>query len=194
MPHKSNAGTPFLRSLRHGLLLLIVVAATGAGAQVLEPNSRLREIAAADQQDRAGTVAETDYTKLSARDAERRSQVMQLLSRGELRVAEDYFNAALVFHHGQTIEDFKLAFSLVSIAAALRPERPGPRAAACSSWDRLLLRAGKPQWYGTQFELSAKTGKMELSAVDESAVNDEDRKACGLPTLQESRANAAQFK
>jgi hypothetical protein len=176
------------------LAVLIVLATLGAGAQALEPNPKLREIAAADQQDRAGPIDAIDDKKLARRDAERRTQVMQLLEQGEVRVAEDYFNAATVFHHGETAEDFKLAFSLISIAAALRPERPGPKAAACSAWDRLLLRSGKPQWYGTQFERSAKTGKMELSAVDESAVTDADRKACGLPTLQESRTSAERFK
>jgi TPR repeat protein len=181
-------------SLGRFLALLTIAAMSGAGAQALEPNNALREIAAADQQDRSGPDANIDDAKLSERDAGRRSQVMQLLAGGELRVAEDYFNAALIFHHGQTMDDSKLAFSLISIAAALRPERPGPKAAACSAWDRLMLRAGKPQWYGTQFQHSAKTGTVELSPVDESAATDEDRKACGLPTLQESRANAAQIR
>ncbi|KQV49312.1 hypothetical protein ASC95_17040 [Pelomonas sp. Root1217] len=179
---------------KRSLAVLIILATLGAGAQALEPNPKLREIAAADQQDRAGPIEGIDYTQLAGRDAERRIQVRRLLEQGEVRAAEDYFYAALVFQHGETVEDFKLAFSLVSIAAALRPERPGPKAAACSAWDRLLLRSGKPQWYGTQFERSAKTGKMELSAVDESAVTDGDRKACGLPTLQESRDGAGQLK
>ncbi|MEO6277561.1 hypothetical protein [Roseateles sp.] len=179
---------------KRSLAVLTILATLGTGAQALEPNAKLREIAAADQQDRAGPIDGIDNTKLARRDAERRIQVMQLLEQGEVRVAEDYFNAAIIFHHGEAVEDFKLAFSLTSIAAALRPDRPGPRAAACSAWDRLLLRSGKPQWYGTQFEPSAKTGKIELSVVDETAVTDADRKACGLPTLQESRANADKFK
>jgi hypothetical protein len=180
--------------LKYFLAAPAIALSMSVGASGLEPNSALREIAAADQKDRAMPLSEIDNAKLVVRDTERRAQVLQILSRGEVRAAEDYFNAALVFHHGEPVGDYKLAFSLMSIAAALRPERPGPRAAACSAWDRLLLRSGKPQWYGTQFERSPKTGTMELSAIDESADTDEDRKACGVPTLQESRARAGQFK
>jgi len=58
----------------------------------------------------------------------------------------------------------------------------------------LLRRSGKPQWYGTQFELSQTTGKIELAPIDETAVTDDERRACGVPTVEESRANAARFK
>ncbi len=118
---------------------------------------------------------------------------MEIMARGEIRAAEDFFNAALVFQHGATTDDIRLAYALVTIASAMRPERLGPKAAACSSWDRLLVQMGRPQWYGTQYTQSTVTGKFELSPVDETAVTDVERKALGLPTLKEARENAARF-
>jgi hypothetical protein len=167
---------------------------TLVSAEPIAPNEELRQIVAADQQDRTAPLGSIDNAKLAPRDAERRAKVKAILARGEIRAAEDFFNAALVFQHGETVEDSRLAFALVTVASTLSPERPGPRAAACSAWDRLLLRSGKPQWYGTQFEPSESTGKIVLSKIDEAAVTDNDRRSCGLPTLRESKANAAQFK
>ena len=166
-----------------------------AQSEPLQPNEALRNIVAADQADRSDPPSSfaAHEQEISSRDAERRRSVKEILARGEIRTAEDFFNAALVFQHGPTVEDIRLGYALVTIAASLRPDRPGPKAASCSAWDRLLRRSGKPQWYGTQFELSQTTGKFELAPVDETAVTDDDRKACGVPTLEESRRNASQF-
>lgn len=177
-------------------LLLAALAfglSTLANAEPSQPNEALRQIVAADQEDRSGSATSFDGLKVSPRDAERRKQVMEIMARGEIRAAEDFFNAALVFQHGATTDDIRLAYALVTIASALRPERLGPKAAACSSWDRLLVQMGRPQWYGTQYTKSSITGKFELSPVDETAVTDKERKALGLPTLKEARENAARF-
>jgi len=166
---------------------------TLASAEPVQPNEALRQITAADQADRSGPASSFDGLKVSPRDAERRKQVMAIMAKGEIRAAEDFFNAALVFQHGETPDDIRLAYALVTIASAMRPERLGPKAAACSSWDRLLVQMGRPQWYGTQYTKSKSTGKFELSPIDETAVTDEERKSLGLPTLKEARENAAQF-
>jgi len=164
-----------------------------ASAEPPQPNEALRLIVAADQEDRSGPPSAFDGLKVSPRDVERRKQVMEIMAKGEVRAAEDFFNAALVFQHGATTDDVRLAYALVTIASAMRPERLGPKAAGCSSWDRLLVRLGRPQWYGTQYIKSTETGKFELAPVDETAVTDGERRALGLPTLKEARENAAQF-
>jgi hypothetical protein len=172
---------------------LILGLSALASAEPTQPNEALRQIVAADQEDRSGPASSFDGAKVSTRDADRRRLVMEIMSKGEIRAAEDFFNAALVFQHGATTDDIRLAYALVTIASAMRPERLGPKAAACSSWDRLLVRMGRPQWYGTQYTKSESTGKFELSPVDETAVTDDERKSLGLPTLAEARENAARF-
>jgi hypothetical protein len=172
----------------------LLVLSTLASAEPAQPNEALLQILAADQEDRSGPASSFDLLKVPPRDAERRKQVMELIAKGEIRAAEDYFNAAHVFQHGATTDDIRLAYALMTIASAMRPERPGPRAAACSAWDRLMVRMGRPQWYGTQYTEIESTGKFELSPVDATAATDEDRKSLGLPSLAEARARAAEFK
>ena len=179
--------------MKYIIAALTLGLSTLASAEAPQPNEALRQIVAADQADRSGPASSFDGLRVAPRDAERRKQVMEIMARGEVRAAEDYFNASLVFQHGATTDDIRLAYALATIASAMRPERLGPKAAACSSWDRLLVQMGRPQWYGTQYTKSKVTGKFELSPVDETAVTDDERRVLGLPTLKEARENAAQF-
>jgi len=179
--------------MKLSVLCLALIISTSAKAEAPEPSSTLRAIAAADARDRDGPPSTLDAPKIAPRDAERRRLVKEIMSRGEVRAAEDFFNAALIFQHGETPDDFRLAYALVTIASAMTPDRIGPKAAACSAWDRLLVSLGRPQWYGTQFIPSKVPGKFELAPVDETAVTDEERKSRGVPILQESRENAARF-
>jgi hypothetical protein len=55
--------------------------------------------------------------------------------------------------------------------------------------DRVLMRDGKPQKYGSQTQMNEKTGKYELYPVEDVAHVDERRAAVGLGTLRDYLVN-----
>ncbi|RZI57915.1 MAG: hypothetical protein EOP37_18380 [Rubrivivax sp.] len=169
------------------------VLSAAASAQPTPSNPTLAKLTADDQSARSGAMKDIDWSKVSVEDAARRSQVLEFLKQGMVRSAEDYCNAALIFQHGDTVEDIRLAYSLATTSRALGPDEQRCRWLSAAAWDRLLMRLKKPQWYGTQFTKSP-TGTWELYLVDETAVNDNDRAELGVPPLATSRARAAGLK
>jgi hypothetical protein len=86
--------------------------------------------------------------------------------------------------HGDTLEEIRMAHALATIAASIDPLDRSARWLKAASWDRLLLRQKKPQWYGTQYVRQG-NGKWALGQMDESAVTDADRIELAVPTLAE---------
>jgi hypothetical protein len=128
---------------------------------------------------------------VSKRDAARRNEVLHLLMAGDIRTADDFFNAALIFQHGDSLPDTQLALALVTTAARMDASNHDAEALMAQAWDRIMVKSGKPQWYGTQFVRSKTTGKWMLYPTDPSAVTDAQRQAMGLPTLAEETAHLA---
>lgn len=153
-------------------------------------HAELQAIKVADQVDRK-PGANIDWSVVGQRDRERLKRVRELVAAGELRTAVDFFNAALVCQHGSDLADIRLAHALATISATIDSTATSANWLSAASWDRLLMRMGKPQWYGTQFS-RAKTAeaRWELYAIDETAVSDEERKQLGVPTLAEARQRA----
>lgn len=163
------------------IALSLLSAALPANAQ----NAELAAIHDADQAARS-TPAEIDWTVLLPEDRRRRERVQELLSAGEARAAIDYYHAAMVFQHGENLDDFRLAHALSTIAMSLEPEEKQYRWLTAASWDRIMATQLQPQWYGTQFHSDDKG--MFLYPVADGVVSDEDRKAMQVPTLAETRA------
>jgi hypothetical protein len=115
---------------------------------------------------------------------------MELLRSGQVRTANDYFHASLIFQHSTSADDNALAHALASIAARIDPQHRGAKWLAAAAMDRALMRRGKPQWYGTQYAKASSGDHWDLYAVDERAVTDEERKAVGLRPLAELRERA----
>jgi hypothetical protein len=153
----------------------------------------LASIAAADQADRNPGPNKIDWNVVGKRDTLRRAQVMQLLNAGQVRTAIDYFNAALVFQHGDDVADTQLALALATVASRMDPSNRDAKVLVADAWDRILVRSGKPQWYGTQFARSKTTGKWELYPTDPDAVTEAQRQAMGVPTLAETKAHLVQI-
>ncbi|UTH75749.1 hypothetical protein [Chromobacterium sp. IIBBL 290-4] len=131
-----------------------------------------------------------DWPALRARDQQRRETMLQLLREAKLHSSADYFAAAMVFQHGDSADDYRLAFSLATLAQTLDDAKPETRWLTAASWDRLLLKLGKPQWYGTQFERDA-AGKLKLSPIDAAAVDDAERARLNVPPLAQAGAPAS---
>lgn len=172
---------------------LAAVLAAPAFAQPTPSNPMLAKLTAEDQSARSGATKDIDWVKVSAEDAARRTEVLAFIKQGTVRSAEDYCNAALIFQHGESVDDIRLAYSLATTSRALDPAGGRCKWLSAAAWDRLLMRLNKPQWYGTQF-IKSSTGQWELYPVDETAVSDSDRADLGVPPLAAARARAATLR
>lgn len=147
-------------------------------------NPELMQMLAADQAARGGQ--DIDWEIVSAEDAERRDAVMSILEAGEVRTAQDYFNAAMIYQHGESSEDIRLAHAFATIASTLGHSSSADWLKA-ASWDRLLLRLDQPQWYGTQY-IPDDSGNWVLYPVHPDAVTDDQRAEWSVPSLAEAEA------
>ena len=184
-----NTGGPvgaIAMRFRAFILLILVALCAEAFAQ---NNADLAAMFADDQAARRGE--NIDWAAVSAQDAERRDAVRSILNAGGVRTALDYYNAAMIFQHGDTQDDIRLAHAFATIAASLG-DSSAARWLQAASWDRLLLRHDEPQWYGTQY-VRDESGRWILYEVDPDAVTDEQRAASSVPSLAESQARLAQM-
>ena|SRR5439155_1578759 len=114
-------------------------------------NTELQALYEEDQADRQA-FEQLDHEQLQLvlqRDRARRQRVEELVEREALQTAEDYFHAAMVFQHGETLDDFWRAHELVRKGAELG--HPNCRWLSAATYDRWLMNQGKPQKYGTQY-------------------------------------------
>ena len=157
----------------------IVLALAIIPAAVAADNAKLKRMFEEDQEDRE---AEKGDLRTNDRDRARQREALEMLRSGAVRTAADYFHAAVIFQHGETADDAAFAFSLATTGSRIDPAHAGARWLAAAAWDRVLMRRGKPQWYGTQF-VRDRDGKWVLYAIDEKAVTDAERQRHGVRTL-----------
>jgi hypothetical protein len=137
-----------------------------------------------DQRVRKGVNWTSEYGKsVAAGDAERRRQVKPLLEANKLRSGDDFAQAAFIFQHGETSDDFLLAHTLA--LAALARGKQNASWIAAASFDRYLQSIGQPQIYGTQFD--ADGSKIMLKQPYNPAVVDSSlRRQLALPPVERS--------
>src|SRR5207248_706218 len=102
-----------------------------------------------DQRDRAMNMARMTPkqrakwgVEIEARDKARRKQVLEFLSKNQLRTGDDYQEAAFVFQHGATPDDFLLAHTFAIVAVARGSTKS--RWIAAATLDRYLQRMKQP--------------------------------------------------
>jgi hypothetical protein len=147
-------------------------------------NAELGRMKEQDQADRREQPINRE--KLIANDAIHYRRVKEMIAAAELKVGEDYYNAALIMQHGFTTEDYELAYQLASRAVQLNPDLPNARWLACAAKDRSLWSQGKPQIYGTQFQKFSNDGPYTMEPFDRAAVSDAQRQDAGVRTLAEA--------
>ena len=170
-------------------LSLTIVCAQSAFADEsakLTDNEELTKMFESDQADREPGPDGIDFNVVGERDADRRIKTLEILRKGEARTSEDFRHAAYIFQHGQTIDDFRLAFSLAWLAASIDPENQDAKWLTAAAWDRLLMNQGQPQWYGTQFQRKHGESEWILYDIQEDAVSDGERQEFNVPTLEET--------
>lgn len=150
-------------------------------------NEELRSIYEADQADRRNVMAH-DPAVLMERDRARLRRVDELLAAGEVRDGDDHYHAAMVFQHGDMLDDYLRARELALKAVDLG-NRNG-RWLAAAALDRWLMRQGQPQKYGTQYR--AEGERWRLYDVD-GETTDAERAAWDVPPLAECERRAEEL-
>jgi hypothetical protein len=171
-----------------GISLILAASSAVAGERAPDPNLELAQITLQDQEDRRPGPNKIDWSVVNQRDEHRRGRVLQILREGNIRTDSDFFNAALVFQHGGSSEDIRLAHALAHTAQQINPQNKSAVWLTAASWDRLMLRLGQPQWYATQFV--KRDGRWVVYEVNESVVSDEERVRVGARTLKDAQAHA----
>ncbi|GAB3333950.1 hypothetical protein GCM10027299_41870 [Larkinella ripae] len=153
-------------------------------------NNELRKLFIADQEERLNhpEVDTAEYRSLRKRDKERRKQVQIMIEERQVITAQDYYHAALIFQHGDTVDEIWSAHLW-----ALKSVESGNHAGkwlAVAALDRWFIYQGKPQKYGTQ--LVPDGVRYRLWDVDPNTT-DEERAQWNVPILSEMEFRAIQL-
>lgn len=142
-----------------------------------------------DQTERRKNFNEINWQELEKSDRELKVKLRTLINEGRLNTSRDYFNAALIFTHSESIKDIKYSYELITIAEHKNPIDPRLRRAKATVWDRIQTTQDLKQWYGTQFLLN-KDGTSTLLPIDETIISDEERRDLGFKPLDEIKKGA----
>lgn len=145
-------------------------------------NVELRRLFEADQAVRQGAV---DIAEMRRSDATRRARVRAILDSGGAVEAADFYHAAMVFQHGETVDEIWTAHEMAQRAADMG--EPRAKWLCAASLDRWLMYQQKPQRYGTQFV--SVDGRWRLWDVD-LVTTDAERAEFDVPALATQRAKA----
>jgi len=167
------------------LFLAAFAALTGCHS----PSTSLRGLAQ-DQRDDVFTPVKTaaDAESRRERSMERAAKVRKLLAMEGVGSAADRYYAALVLVQCPTEADLELA-QQQALAAAEQGEPRGFRVAA-EALDKLMVKRGMMQRYGTQFVWEPVLRAWRLYPLD-PRTTDVERKAMGVPPLEELRQQEA---
>ncbi len=149
-------------------------------------SAQIVEIMKADQDARRNATQDTDWEKFSEEDAQRRTELLQLIAKAS--TAEDYASIALVFQHGDCVPHYLLAhhFALLGMKNS-----DLARWLVAATLDRALMSVNRAQKYGTQYTASS-DNCFALYVVD-PRTTDADRVALGVPSLEEALGRPKEF-
>jgi hypothetical protein len=136
-------------------------------------------------------LSDAQWAALSKDDAVRRGRTHDLLMAGKLHSADDFREAAFIFQHGDTPDDYLLAHTLAMIAVAKGDE--GALWIGTATLDRYLQSIHRPQIYGTQFTTTSHK-KMSQDPYDQVLIPDVLRQELGVPELAAQREQLKTFE
>jgi len=140
------------------------------------PSAEMKAIFDEDQ--RVRSAEHIDWRAVGATDTERRGQTRKLLAAGALHTGKDFEEAAFVFQHGDSPQDYLLAHTLAMVAVS----KGGATAIwiAAATLDRYLEKIGQKQVFGTQFSSDPRS-KWTQEPYDRELVSDALRRQLGVP-------------
>jgi hypothetical protein len=152
------------------LILVLSLGSIGLSAQIAPPAkaavSRVHQLEIEDQSENPGNISAAEYYRHG--DA-RRSEVRRLLGEGKITSGEDFSDAALIFQHGQTPDDFLLAHVL-AVEGLIRGGSADKWIAA-ATLDRYLQAVNRSQVFGTQYAGDKAAGNTPKPQVDPHVMN-----------------------
>ena len=128
--------------------------------------SRIHQLEVEDQSENPGNISAAEYYRHG--DA-RRAEVRKLLEEGKITSGEDFSDAALIFQHGQTPEEF--LFAHVLAVEALIRGGSADKWLAAATLDRYLQAVNRPQIFGTQYPGDRTAGNTPKPQVDPHVMN-----------------------
>ncbi len=108
---------------------------------------------------------------------------MAMLKGNRITTSNDYYKAAMIFQHGNQVEDIKLAFAMAQLAVTLDGSNTHAKWLTAASWDRILMMHHQPQWFGTQYYQPKPNSNWELYTINENIISDEERNHYNIPSL-----------
>jgi hypothetical protein len=149
---------------------MLNLGSIGLSAQSIAPAtaavSRVHQLEIEDQSENPGNISGAEFYRHG--DA-RRAEVRKLLDEGKLTSGEDFSDAALIFQHGQTPEEFLFAHVL-AVEALIRGDSADKWLAA-ATLDRYLQAVNRPQVFGTQYPGDKAAGNTPKPQVDPHVMN-----------------------
>lgn len=132
-----------------------LAAQTSSAGRNSAPAKTVQQLFQEDQNDLPGHgpdgTSAVDEQQYNARVEIRKQQVHTLLANGGLATGEDFYDAAFIFQHGQTADDYLFAHILAMEAVVKGYDTAKWIAAA--TLDRYLQIIHQPQVFGTQYPL-----------------------------------------
>lgn len=128
--------------------------------------SRVHQLEIEDQSENPGNISAAEYYRHG--DA-RRAEVRKLLAAGKITSGEDFSDAALIFQHGQTPEEF--LFAHVLAVEGLIRGGSADKWIVASTLDRYLQSVNQPQVFGTQYPGDKAAGNVPKPQVDPHVLN-----------------------
>jgi hypothetical protein len=139
--------------------------------------TNIHELFIDDQAERTvGGVLPKYGPDVNSRDAMRRAEARLLLEAGELKTAQDFHDAAFIFQHGHSPDDYLLAH-ILAIEAIVKGDASSKWIAA-ATLDRYLQTIGQKQVFGTQYSSKSYLYLM-LHKDDPNAANSPEAKQKG---------------
>ena len=89
--------------------------------------------------------------------------------KGELKTAQDFADAAILFQHGEGADDYLLAHVL-AMEAVIRGDASAKWIAA-ATLDRYLMILGKSQIFGTQYPADSEAAKLPARPLVDARVS-----------------------
>jgi hypothetical protein len=153
-------------------------------------NSELKTLFDMDCREHADVPAvdTPEYAALRERDRVRRVRAQEIVSSSRSLTADDLYHAAWLFNHGDEVDEAKLAHALSNRAADLGHLKAHWLSAA--AYDRWCMYQGRAQKYGTQI---VPDGSRYRVWDTEPGTSDEERKAFGVPALEEQHRRAEEL-
>lgn len=158
-----------------------------------ESNPFMRAIFDEDQRARKDqlTMSSGQWEALAKEDAARQQRTRALLASEQLHSGEDFREAAVIFQHGSTPEDFLLAHTLAMVAVSRGDDTAVWIGAA--TLDRYLQSIDRPQVYGTQFRNEANETKTQ-EPYNRTLISDSLRLELGVPPLEAQQVQLKEWQ